>query len=116
MSWSSDDIDVLIDMLDDPLRREFAAYELSEHGSVVGMTHEQVCRAAEVAGLHKEKPVRAAWVRPSLGGLAGKFQCARERELWADEIQQVFFYAGQAFKTYEEAEAYKDFQAWRKEK
>lgn len=119
--WSEEDIDVLIDMLDDPRRCWFAAWELRRVLISKGeVTPIQTERIAELVGV------------PRLDD--GYFRSAVEDELmdvWSesvpfnfdhavcgyratDKVEPLWQAGTYLFASEEEAEAYLDLRAWKK--
>lgn len=115
MSWSSDDIDVLIDMLDDSERAWYAAKALEEVLSgTKGVRLTQLERMEEMLGL----PTVGSKERRTFSASSALMrrvtdQWKRERLPRTEEVTAVWVVHGEAFKTRSAAEAYADFVRWR---
>jgi hypothetical protein len=136
VGWSAEDIDMLIDMLDDPLRKWFAAWELRM--VIIGggeFTLTQTERIAELVGVPRldgevvvdgevlEEQPAVAYSRIDIrDGLM---------EVWSDNVPfdfeeviggyqatdtvEPFWQAGTyLFEREDEAQAYADLRAWKK--
>jgi hypothetical protein len=122
VSWTRDDIEVLIDMLDDDSRRWFAAWELAwllRTGG--GITPHHAGRLAEIVDA------------PTLGGgVAIRMKDVEDRLtlIWSEECpvelddaveletvsepRQLWQVGRYLFVSREEAQAYLDLRAWKK--
>lgn len=120
VNWSEQDIDVLIDMLDDPLRRWFAALELftTLHCSRDRLMGEQFCRIAEIvasdATLDDHAVAEVLWAlhlneRPPAIDTASSARvgiATQPRVRWQGECY--------LFESLKAAQAYLDYDDWRK--
>jgi hypothetical protein len=122
VNWTSQNVDVLIDMLDDPVRRWFAAWALGTLLKEAGpITAEQAGRLAESIDAPQlsnevyvmgdvERTLRDVYTAEKPAQIDRYFD-ARDLEL-PQEPQQCWLVGHCIFETREAAQAYLDMRAW----
>lgn len=111
MSWAPEDLDVLIDMLDDSMRRWFAAQSLLNVLWLGVLSDDQRSRVGDMLGTQTDTHLLAAALRDVIA--TGK--PIRSTHLSNVPPRKSWVYRGYLFETAEAARAYEDFVAWRKE-